>query len=246
MEERIDKILVQRNLVETRVKAEKIIQEIGVKVYGKLVTKPGKKFPIDCKIDMISEDLPWVSIDSLKLIEAISKWKLTINNGNFLDVGILNGAFTEVLLKNDARKVYALNPIKDSTISVYKGDERIIDFSGKFLRELTFNNVTDEIDGCVIDEPTLSMDKILPFIHPFIKTNGFVVAVIKPQLEVSKDHLKNNGAVRNTLGYPEMFESLKKIGETNNLKFIGEISSPIIGKDGQEEFIVLYEKNTDL
>ena len=83
MEERIDKILVQRNLAETRVKAEKIIQEIGVKVYGKLVTKPGKKFAIDCEIDMISEDLPWVSIDSLKLIEAISNWKLTIENGNF-------------------------------------------------------------------------------------------------------------------------------------------------------------------
>ena len=242
MEERLDKILVQRNLVETRVKAEKLIQEIGVKVFGKLVTKPGKKFPLDCKIDIISEDFPWISIDSIKLVEAISKWNLKIENGNFLDVGILNGAFTEVLLKNNAKKVYALNPIKDTTISIYKGDERIIDFSGTYLRELTFNNVTDEIDGCVIDEPNLSMDKILPFIHPFLKTGGFVVAVIKPQLEVGKEHLKNNGVVRNTLGYPEMFESLKKIGETNNLKFIDEINSPIAGKDGQQEFIVLYRK----
>jgi 23S rRNA (cytidine1920-2'-O)/16S rRNA (cytidine1409-2'-O)-methyltransferase len=242
MEERLDKILVQRNLVDTRVKAEKLIQEIGVKVYGKLVTKPGKKFPIDCKIDVISEDFPWVSIDSMKIVEAISKWNLKIENGNFLDVGILNGAFTEVLLKNNAKKVYALNPIKDSTISIYKGDERIVDFSGTYLRELTFNNVTDEIDGCVIDEPNLSMDKILPFIHPFLKTGGFVVAVIKPHLEVGKEHLKNNGAVRNTLGFPEMFESLKKIGETNNLKFIDEINSPIAGKDGQQEFMIIYRK----
>ncbi len=242
MEERLDKILVQRNLVETRVKAEKLIQDIGVKVFGKLVTKPGKKFPIDCKIDIISEDFPWVSIDSMKLVEAISKWNLKIENGNFLDVGILNGAFTEVLLKNNAKKVYALNPIKDSTISIYKGDDRIVDFSGTYLRELTFNNVTDEIEGCVIDEPNLSMDKILPFIHPFIKSGGFVLAVIKPHLEVGKEHLKNNGTVRNTLGFPEMFDSLKKIGETNNLKFIDEINSPIAGKDGQQEFIVLFSK----
>ena len=242
MEERIDKILVQRNLAETRVKAEKIIQEIGVKVYGKLITKPGKKFPIDCKIDLISEDLPWTSIDSLKLVESISKWKLDIENGSFLDVGILNGAFTEVLLKNNARKVYALNPIKDASISIYKEDDRIVDFSGIYLRELTFNNVTDVIDGCVIDEPNLSMDKILPFIHPFLKENGFVVTVIKPHLEVSKENLKNNGTVRNTLGYPDMFESLTKIGATNNLKFIDQMNSPIVGKDGQEEFILLFRK----
>ena len=242
MEERIDKILVQRNLAETRVKAEKVIQEIGVKVYGKLITKPGKKFPIDCKIEMISEDLPWTSIDSLKLVESISNWNLKIENGNYLDVGILNGAFTEVLLKNNARKVYALNPIKDSSISIYKGDNRIVDFSGKYLRELTFNNVIDEIDGCVIDEPNLSMDKILPFIHPFLKENGFVIAIIKPHLEVSKENLKNNGTVRNTLGYPEMFESLIKIGATNNLTYVDHVNSPIVGKDGQEEFIILFNK----
>jgi 23S rRNA (cytidine1920-2'-O)/16S rRNA (cytidine1409-2'-O)-methyltransferase len=86
------------------------------------------------------------------------------------------------------------------------------------------------------------MDKILPFIHPFLKQNGFVITVIKPHLEVSKENLKNNGTVRNTLGYPEMFESLIKIGATNNLKFIDQINSPIVGKDGQEEFILLFNK----
>ena len=241
MEERLDKILVQRNFVETRVKAEKIIQEVGVKVFGKLITKPGKKFAVDCKIELIAQDLDWTSIESLKLVESISKWDLEINDKKFLDIGILNGAFTEVLLKYNAKKVYSLNPIKESSIPNYEGDDRIVNFSGKFLRELTFNNITDEIDGCVIDEPTLSMEKILPFIHPFLKVNSFVIAVIKPQLEVTKENLKNNGSVRNTLGYTEMFEILKKVGLTNNLHYIDYIDSPIIGKEGQE-FIILFRK----
>ena len=75
-----------------------------------------------------------------------------------------------------------------------------------------------------------------------MKEKAFLVAVIKPQFEVTKENLKNNGSVRNTLGYSEMFESLKKIGETNNLKYIDHIDSPIIGKEGQQEFLMLFRK----
>jgi len=242
MEERIDKILVQRNLVESRVKAENIIHEIGVKVYGKLVTKPGKKFPVDCKIELIAEDFPWKSIESLKLVAAFSKWKLSCKGGYFFDIGIFNGAFTEVLLKDEAKKIYALDSQKEYGSSQLYDNEVLVDFSGKFLRELTAHSVTDEIDGCVIDETILSMDKVLPFIHPFLKKGAFVISVIKPQLEVGKDHLKNNGSVRNTLGFEEMFETLKKVGETNNLTLIEHIPSPIIGKDGQQEFLVYFKK----
>lgn len=242
MEERIDKILVQRNLVESRVKAEQIIQEIGIKVYGKLITKPGKKFPIDCKIELIAEDLPWMSIESIKLVEPISRWKLIIKDGNFLNIGCSKGAFIDVLLKNDAAKIYAQDTSRDTLDISLKGNDKIVDFTGRFLRELTFNTIVDEIDGCIIDEPLLSMDKILPFIHPFLKKDGFVISIIKPQLEVSKENLKNNGSVRNTLGFTEMFETLKKIGLTNNLNYIDHVDSPIIGKDGQQEFIILYKK----
>lgn len=242
MEERIDKILVQRNLVESRVKAEQIIQEIGIKVYGKLITKPGKKFPIDCKIELIAEDLPWMSIESIKLVEPISRWKLIIKDGNFLNIGCSKGSFIDVLLKNDAAKIYAQDTSRDTLDISLKGNDKIVDFTGRFLRELTFNTIVDEIDGCIIDEPLLSMDKILPFIHPFLKKDGFVISIIKPQLEVSKENLKNNGSVRNTLGFTEMFETLKKIGLTNNLNYIDHVDSPIIGKDGQQEFIILYKK----
>ena len=183
-----------------------------------------------------------MSIESIKLVEPISRWELIIKAGNFLNIGCSKGAFIDVLLKNDAAKIYAQDTSRDTLDISLKGNDKIVDFTGRFLRELTFNTIVDEIDGCIIDEPLLSMDKILPFIHPFLKKDGFVISIIKPQLEVSKENLKNNGSVRNTLGFTEMFETLKKIGLTNNLNYIDHVDSPIIGKDGQQEFIILYKK----
>jgi 23S rRNA (cytidine1920-2'-O)/16S rRNA (cytidine1409-2'-O)-methyltransferase len=242
MEERLDKILVQRNLVETRVQAEQIISEVGVKVNGKLINKPGKKFLTDCKIVMMEQEFEWSSIESIKMVSAIDKWKLNLKNGIFIDVDCAQGSFTEVLLFNEAAKVYSIDSNKDTLNSKIKSDARVIDFTGKHLRELTSYTIKDELDGCVINDAVLSLEKTMPFIHPFLKKDAFFVAVIKPQLEVSKENLKNNGSVRNTLGYPEMFETLKNIGETNNLKYIDHIDSPIIGKEGQHEFIMLFKK----
>ncbi len=242
MEERIDKILVQRNLVETRVRAEEVISEVGVKVNGKLINKPGKKFALDCKIELVSEEFPWISRESLKLVEALNKWKINVTEGVFLDVDCSKGDFTDVLLTKGAKKVYSIDSVKDSLDQKLKNDARIVDYTGKHLRELTGNNIHDKLDGCVINESILSMGKILPFIHPFLKENAFVVAVIKPQFEVTKENLKNNGSVRNTLGYEEMFENLKEIGLTNNLKHLAHIDSPIIGKEGQHEIIMLFRK----
>jgi 23S rRNA (cytidine1920-2'-O)/16S rRNA (cytidine1409-2'-O)-methyltransferase len=157
MEERLDKILVQRNLVETRIKAEKVISEIGVKVNGKLVNKPGKKFAVDCKIVLVAEEFPWISVESLKLVEAINKWKLTIKDGVFIDVDCSKGEFTDVLLTNKAKKVYSINSIRDSLDQKLKKEDRIIDYTGKQLRELNGNNLHDELDGCVINESVLSL-----------------------------------------------------------------------------------------
>lgn len=242
MEERLDKILVQRNLVDSRVKAEQIIQEIGVKVNGKLITKTGKKFPLDCEIELVPEKLTWSSVEALKLVQSITHWDLPIKDGFFLDVSSVNGVFTEVLLEQGAKKVGYVNNLKDSFSLKDKDDKRIIDYTGLHLRELTKNNLTDLLNGCVIDENTLSFNKIFPFIHPFLSSGAFVVAVIKPQLEVGKEHLKNNGSVRNTLAYADMFESIKAIGKESNLNYVDHIDSPIVGKDGQHEFLVLFRR----
>jgi 23S rRNA (cytidine1920-2'-O)/16S rRNA (cytidine1409-2'-O)-methyltransferase len=242
-EERLDKILLQRNLVTSRVRAEKIIREVGVRVDGKLINKTGKKFPLDCKIEMIQEEIPWVSRGALKLIEAIEKWNPSIEGRTFMDIGASTGGFTEVLLQNGAKKVYCVDVGKDQLHAKIKADERIINLEKTHVRELTSNIITEAIDGCVIDVSFISLEKIFPFIHSFLKTDAFVIALIKPQFEVGKDNIAKGGIVKNKSLFPEVIERIKISAKENNLIYQDHIVSPILGGEGNQEFLMLLKKS---
>lgn len=242
MEERLDKILLQRNLVSSRVRAEQIIRGVGVRVDGKLINKTGKKFPLDCKIEMIQEEIPWVSRGALKLIESIEKWQPTIAGGTFMDIGASTGGFTEVLLQNGAKKVFCVDVGKDQLHAKIKADERIVNLEKTHVRELTLKSIPDPIDGCVIDVSFISLEKIFPFIHSFLKPQAFIIALVKPQFEVGKDNIAKGGIVKNKSLYPEVIERIKLSAKVNNLVYKDHIVSPILGGDGNQEFLMLLNK----
>lgn len=189
MEERLDKILIQRKLVTTRTRAEKIIREVGVKVDGKLITKSGKKVPVDCIIEMVEEEIPWVSRGALKLIEALNEWNPEIENGIFMDIGASTGGFTQVLLDCKASKVYCVDVGTAQLHEKIKGNDKTVNLEKTHVRELSPKLIQDPIDGCVIDVSFISLEKILPFIHSFIKDGGWIVALVKPQFEVGKNNV---------------------------------------------------------
>lgn len=242
MEERLDKILLQRKLVSSRVRAEQIIREVGVRVDGKLINKTGKKFPIDCKIEMIQEEIPWVSRGALKLIEAINKWQPSIAGGTFMDIGASTGGFTEVLLQNGANKVFCVDVGKDQLHQKIKADERVLNLEKTHVRELTLKTIPDPIDGCVIDVSFISLEKIFPFIHSFLKPNAFVIALVKPQFEVGKENIAKGGIVKNKSLYPEVIERIKLSAKVNNMEYQDHIVSPILGGEGNQEFLMLLKK----
>jgi len=241
-EERLDKILLQRGLVSSRVRAEQIIREVGVKVNGKLVTKTGKKFPLEVKIEMVAEEIPWVSRGALKLIEAIEKWNPEIEGKTFLDIGASTGGFTEVLLSKNVAKVYCVDVGKDQLHSKVKADERVIDLQKTHVKELTNNVISTLCQGCVIDVAFISLEKIFPFIHVFLEKDAFVIALVKPQFEVGKENIGKGGIVKNTKLYPEVLEKIKECGKSNHLNFVNFIESPILGGDGNKEFLMLLKK----
>jgi 23S rRNA (cytidine1920-2'-O)/16S rRNA (cytidine1409-2'-O)-methyltransferase len=101
----------------------------------------------------------------------------------------------------------------------------------------------DELcDGCVIDVSFISLSKVFPFIHSFLKSDATVIALVKPQFEVGKDNIAKGGIVKNKSLYPEVIETIKNVGRTNNLEYVDHISSPILGGDGNEEFLMLLKK----
>lgn len=241
-EERLDKILMQRNLVSSRVRAEQMIREVGVRVDGKLINKTGKKFPIDCKIEIIQEEIPWVSRGALKIIEAIDQWKPVIVGKTMMDIGASTGGFTEVLLQNGATKVYCVDVGKDQLHNRIKTDERVVNLEKTNVRELSSNIIKEEVDGCVIDVSFISLEKVFPFIHSFLKSDAFIIALVKPQFEVGKDNISKGGIVKKKALYPEIIEKIKVAGKVNNLIYQDHIVSPILGGDGNQEFLMLLKR----
>lgn len=241
-EERLDKIIMQRGLITTRVRAEKMIHETGVLVNGKLVNKPGKKFPSDVKIELIEDEIPWVSRGALKLIRAIENWKLEFTGKTVLDIGASTGGFTEVALHHGASKVFCVDVGKDQLHEKLKNDPRVVNLEKTHVRELTNQLITAEIDLCVIDVSFISLEKIFPFLHPFLKSGAQVIALVKPQFEVGKENVGKGGIVRNKSLYPQVIESIQREAEKSNMFYQAHIESPILGGDGNMEFLMLLER----
>jgi 23S rRNA (cytidine1920-2'-O)/16S rRNA (cytidine1409-2'-O)-methyltransferase len=241
-EERLDKIIMQRGLITTRVRCEKMIQEVGVLVNGKLINKPGKKFPIDVKIELIEDEIPWVSRGALKLIRAKDAWNIDFSGKVVLDIGASTGGFTEVALHHGANKVFCVDVGSDQLHERLKSDERTVNLEKTHVRELTNNLITEPIDICVIDVSFISLSKIFPFIHAFLKPQAQLIVLVKPQFEVGKENIGKGGIVKNKSLYPKMIEDIKSEALKSNLSYLKHIESPILGGDGNMEFLMLMEK----
>lgn len=242
MLERLDKLLIQRNLVSSRTRAEEIIRTHGVMVDGKLINKTGKKFPVDCEIKMVEEEIPWVSRGALKLFAALDEWKPNIEGRIFMDIGASTGGFTEVLLSKGAKKVYCIDVGTDQLHEKIKQRPEVINLEKTHVRELNSRIINEPIDGCVIDVSFISLKKVFPFIHSFIKENGFVIALVKPQFEVGKDNIGKGGIVKNKSLYPQVIKEVAAEALKNNLRMIGSIESPVLGGDGNMEFLMHLTK----
>jgi 23S rRNA (cytidine1920-2'-O)/16S rRNA (cytidine1409-2'-O)-methyltransferase len=160
-----------------------------------------------------------------------------------MDIGASTGGFTEVLLQNGAKKIYCVDVGKDQLHAKIKADARILNMEKTHVRELTSNLITEAIDGCVIDVSFISLEKIFPFIHSFLKTDAFVIALIKPQFEVGKDNIAKGGIVKNKSLFPEVIERIKISAKVNNLIYQDHIVSPILGGEGNQEFLMLFKKS---
>ncbi len=241
-EERLDKIIMQRGLVSTRMRCEEIIQKSGVLVNGKLINKPGKKFPLDVIIELLSEEIPWVSRGAIKLDKARSNWNIDFKGKTVLDIGASTGGFTEVALSNGATKVYCVDVGTDQLHERIKSNPAIVNLEKTHVRELTNKLVPELVDIIVVDVSFISLTKIIPFIHAFVKTGGTIVTLIKPQFEVGKENVGKGGIVKNKLLYPTVIENITELGKENNFQRKDLIESPILGGEGNKEFLMLFEK----
>jgi 23S rRNA (cytidine1920-2'-O)/16S rRNA (cytidine1409-2'-O)-methyltransferase len=242
MEERIDKILLERGLVSTRVRAEELVKKYGVKVNGKLFSKPGKKVPTDAVIELMAEEIPWVSRAAFKLIAALDHWGIEVKDQTFMDLGASTGGFTEVLLSRELKRCYCVDVGQKQLHEKIKNDPRVINLEKTHARDLTEKLIPEQLDGLVVDVSFISLEKVLPFTIPFLKTGANVILLIKPQFELGPGSLNKAGVVKDTSQYPALLENIKTMASRNQLEWKEFTNSPILGGDGNTEFLGYFQK----
>ncbi len=240
--ERIDKILVERGFAPTREKAQALVMAGYVYVDGKRITKAGEKINSEAHIE-VKGRMKYVSRGGYKLEKALKSFKLDINNLVCLDVGASTGGFTDCLLQHGARKVYAVDVGTAQLDQKLRNHPKVISYEKTDARDLTSKHIPENVDLITIDVSFISLEKILPAVVKFLKQNGLIVALVKPQFELSPKDVKK-GVVRSEEKRKEAIQKVVNFARENLKLSVENIkkSSPK-GPKGNEEFLLLLRKD---
>ena len=234
MKKRIDVLLFEKNYYNSREKAKEAIKSSKVKLNGQLVTKPSLEVEENCEFETLP--FSFVSRGGIKLQKAIETFKIDLKDKVVLDIGASTGGFTEVCLKNGAKKVYAVDTGKDQLDETLKTNSKVVNLEQTNYLNLDCSKFN--IDFVVIDVSFVSLTKILPKVATDFKNVG-LVALIKPQFEVGLEYAKKHkGIIKDEKMHKKVLENIKNLLKNLNFSIFGEIESPIKGGDGNKEFLI--------
>lgn len=242
--ERIDKLLVERGLAESRTKAQALVMAGVVLVGEQRVSKPSDQFPIDALVRVKYADDPasrYVGRGALKLAAALREFQLNVHEAVCLDVGASTGGFTDCLLQNGAAKVFAVDVGHNQIDWRLRNDPRVEVREGVNARYLQPEDFPAKFDLVVIDVSFISATKVLPAIVPLIRAGGSIVTLIKPQFEVGRGEVGGGGIVRDPEKRAQTVETVNNAAAELGLHVAGVIASPIQGAEGNVEFLAHYQ-----
>ena len=242
---RIDKLLVDRGLAESRTKAQALVMAGVVLVDEQRANKPSDTVATDSRIRIKGGDDPtsrYVGRGGLKLETALRDFEVEVGGLDCLDVGASTGGFTDCLLQHGARHVIALDVGHNQIDYRLRTDARVEVREGVNARYLRPDDFDAEFDLVVMDVSFISATKILPAIVPLLKEAGRLVVLIKPQFEVGRGEVGKGGIVRDPEQHARVIAEVNQAAHELGLQLKKVIESPIQGADGNIEFLALYEK----
>lgn len=242
--ERIDKLLVERGLADSRTKAQAMVMAGVVLVDEQRVEKPSQQFDTNSSIRIKGSDDPtarYVGRGGLKLEAALREFQIDVNGFNCLDVGASTGGFTDCLLQNGARRVVAVDVGHNQIDWRLRNDPRVEVREGVNARYLKVEDFASQFDLAVMDVSFISATKVLPAIVKLVVPGGAIVTLIKPQFEVGRGEVGGGGIVRDPAKRQRAIEEVNDAARELGLKVIGVIESPIAGAEGNVEFLALYK-----
>ncbi|GAB6182887.1 TlyA family RNA methyltransferase [Thermodesulfovibrio hydrogeniphilus] len=238
MKIRLDQLIYQRGITESREKARALILEGKIIVNGNKIEKPGTLVDENSEINLCGEILPYVSRGGLKLEAAIEEFNVDVKEKVCLDVGASTGGFTDCLLQHGAKKVYAVDVGYGQLAWKLRTDPRVIPIEKTNIRYMPKEKVPEAVDIATVDVSFISLKLVIPKVLEFLKENGEIIALIKPQFEVGKDEVEHGGVIKSPEKRTRVVEDMKKFFESIGLKVIGVIESPIKGQKGNIEYLI--------
>jgi 23S rRNA (cytidine1920-2'-O)/16S rRNA (cytidine1409-2'-O)-methyltransferase len=236
---RLDLLLVDRGTCQTRERARALIMSGAVLVGETKMDKAGTFVSPDAEIRIEGEDNPYVSRGGLKLKGALTAFDINVRDLVALDVGASTGGFTDCLLQEGARKVYAIDVGYGQLAWKLRTDERVVTLERTNIRYFEGSLIKDTIDMATIDASFISLRLVIPAVLRLVKKNdAIMLALIKPQFEAGRDEVEKHGVIRNPEVHERVIEGIKKFCAGLGLSVMGICESPLIGPKGNREFFI--------
>lgn len=242
MKERLDVLLVNRNLAESREKAKAIIMSGNVLVNGQREDKSGSTFPDDAVIEIKSNPLKYVSRGGLKLEKAIDRYSISLEGKTCMDVGASTGGFTDCMLQNGAVKVYSVDVGTNQLAWKLRQDERVVSMERTNIRYLTPDQIEDKITFASIDVSFISLTKVLQPVRELLCEEGEIVSLIKPQFEAGREKVGKKGVVRDRKVHMEVISQVSEFAASVGFDCLDLDYSPIKGPEGNIEYLLYLRK----
>lgn len=244
--ERLDIMVVNSGIADTRTKAQNLIQEGKIFVNGIREDKPGTIVKTDALLELRGEIQKYVSRGGYKLEKAIDVWDLDLNNKICMDIGSSTGGFTDCMLQNGAKKVYAIDVGTNQLDWKLRNDERVISLEKTNARNIdktTVNN--DKIDFVSMDVSFISITKILSAIYNIIDEDTCFISLLKPQFEAKKEDVQKGGIITDENKHKEIIYNVLNYATNINFDIIDLSFSPIKGPSGNIEFLASFKKKDE-
>jgi len=243
---RLDVLLTEKGLADSREKARAMIMSGIVYVDNKKIDKPGTKVDEEITIEIKGNTLPYVSRGGLKLAKAIEEFGIDLKGKITADIGASTGGFTDCMLQNGVSKVYAIDVGYGQLAWKLRSDERVVVMERTNVRYLTPEQMPEQIDFAAIDVSFISLKKVLPSVIKLLKDISQLVCLIKPQFEAGRENVGKKGVVRDKDIHINVIYDICNFGQKQlNLCLKGLTFSPIQGPEGNIEYLVFFEKNFD-
>ncbi|MCU6761005.1 16S/23S rRNA (cytidine-2'-O)-methyltransferase TlyA [uncultured Roseburia sp.] len=245
MKERLDVLLVKRQLAPSREKAKAMIMAGNVFVDGQREDKAGTSFPEEIPIEIHGNTLKYVSRGGLKLEKAMKHFQISLKGCVCMDIGASTGGFTDCMLQNEAVKVYAVDVGYGQFAWKLRQDKRVVCMEKTNIRYVTPKDIDDMLDFASVDVSFISLTKVLKPAKELLRDGGQMVCLIKPQFEAGREKVGKKGVVRDKAVHLEVIETIIRFAKEAGFTVLNLEYSPIKGPEGNIEYLVHLQKGSN-